>query len=152
MPSRKSGKHNSVRFKVSRRVVLSFTILILLVNGIVFFLMHLFSQRDYLEHIDFTPNYDIILTEAKTFWGGVWFNTNRLFILRNEFMIEKNPLIGERKSSYPLREGKKCDLRTRSRYVCNKDRRNGFPREEQVSLRHDKIIHYLQVEETFPDH
>ena len=60
--------------------------------------MHLFSQKDFLEHLEFTPNYDIILTESKTFWGGVWFTTDRLFILRNEFMIEKNPFIGERKT------------------------------------------------------
>jgi hypothetical protein len=100
MPSPKSGTNNSVRFKVSPRAILSFTILILLVNGIVFFLMHLFSQKDYLDHIDFTPNYDIILTEAKTFWGGVWFNADRLFILRNEFMIEKNPFMGERKTEH----------------------------------------------------
>jgi len=98
MPSQKSGKGHLVRLKVSRRAVLSFTILILLINGIVFLLMYRFSQKDFLERVDFTPNYDIILTEAKTFWGGVWFNQDRLFILRNEFMIEKNPFIGERKT------------------------------------------------------
>ncbi len=98
MPSRKSGRDNSVRVKVSPRTILSFTILIVLVNGVVFFLMHLFSQKDYLERVDFTPNYDIILTEAKTFWGGVWFNTDKLYVLRNEFVIEKNPFIGERKT------------------------------------------------------
>jgi hypothetical protein len=58
--------------------------------------MHLFSRKDCLERVEFTPNYDIILTEAKTFWGGVWLNQDRLFILRNEFMIEKNPFIGEK--------------------------------------------------------
>ena len=97
MPSQKSGKGHLVRLKVSRRAVLSFTILILLI-GIVFLLMDRFSQRNFFERVDFTPNYDIILTEAKTFWGGVWFNQDRLFILRNEFMIEKNPFIGERKT------------------------------------------------------
>jgi hypothetical protein len=67
--------------------------------------MHLFSQKDFLEHVEFTPNYDIILTESRTFWGGVWFNTDRLFILRNEFMIEKNPFIGETKT-YHIPYGK----------------------------------------------
>jgi hypothetical protein len=67
--------------------------------------MYLFSQRDSLERFDFTPNHDIILTESKTFWGGVWFNRDRLFILRNEFMIEKNPLIGETKT-YHIPYGK----------------------------------------------
>jgi hypothetical protein len=67
--------------------------------------MYLFSQRDFLEHVEFTPNYDIILTESKTFWGGVWFNTDRLFVLRNEFMIEKNPFIGER-NTYHIPYGK----------------------------------------------
>jgi hypothetical protein len=60
--------------------------------------MYLFSQKDFLEHVDFSPNYDIVLTESKTFWGGVWFNRDRLFILRNEFMVEKNPFIGEAKT------------------------------------------------------
>ena len=98
MPSRRSERDNSVRVKISPRAILSYTIAVLLINGIVFYLMHLFSQKDFLEHLEFTPNYDIILTESKTFWGGVWFTTDRLFILRNEFMIEKNPFIGERKT------------------------------------------------------
>jgi len=105
MPSRKSERDNSVRVKVSPRAILSYTIAVLLINGIVFYLMHLFSQKDFLEHLEFTPNYDIILTESKTFWGGVWFNTDRLFVLRNEFMIEKNPFIGETKT-YHMPYGK----------------------------------------------
>jgi hypothetical protein len=69
--------------------------------------MYLFSQKDSLEHVDFSPNYDIVLTESKTFWGGVWFNRDRLFILRNEFMIEKNPFIGEAKTYHiPYGEAK----------------------------------------------
>jgi hypothetical protein len=79
--------------------------LILLFNGIVFYLMYLFSQTDSLERVDFTPNHDIILTESKTFWEGVWFNRDRLFILRNEFMIEKNPFLGETKT-YHIPYGK----------------------------------------------
>lgn len=89
----------------SRRAILSYSIVILLFNGVVFFLMYLFSQNDFLEHVDFTPDYDIILTESKTFWRGVWFDRDRLFILRDEFVIEKNSLIGERKT-YHIPYGK----------------------------------------------
>ena len=84
--------------KSSRRTILLCSGVILLFNCVVFLLMYLFSQKDFLEHVDFSPNYDIVLTESKTFWGGVWFNRDRLFILRNEFMIEKNPFIGEAKT------------------------------------------------------
>ncbi|MGZ3578093.1 MAG: hypothetical protein ACXU98_03660, partial [Syntrophales bacterium] len=66
MPSRKSEKDNSVRFKISPRAILSYTIAVLLVNGVVFYLMHLFSQNDFREHVEFTPNYDLILTESRT--------------------------------------------------------------------------------------
>ena len=105
MAKTKSGRDNSVRVRVSPRAILSYTVAVLLINGIAFYLMHLFSQNDYLEHLEFTPNYDIILTESKTFWGGVWFNTDKLFVLRNEFMIEKNPFIGERRT-YHIPYGK----------------------------------------------
>lgn len=81
-----------------RRMILLCTIVIVLFNGAVFWLMHLFSQTDSLERIDFTPDHDIILTESRTFWRGVWFNRDRLFILRKEFMIEKYPLVGEAKT------------------------------------------------------
>jgi len=84
--------------KSSRRTIISLSILILLANSIVFGLMHVFSRPDTLEHMEFTPNYDIILTGSKTFWKGVWFNSDRLFVLRNEFMVEKNSLSGERKT------------------------------------------------------
>ncbi len=83
--------------KSSRRTILLCSAVILLFNLVVFLLMYIFSQKDSLEHVDFSPNYDIVLTESKTFWGGVWFNKDRLFILRNEFVIEKNPFIGEAK-------------------------------------------------------
>ena len=107
MPSRKSKRDNSVRFKISPRAIFSYTIALLIVNGVVFFIMHLFSQKDFLEHVEFTPNHDIMLTESRTFWGGVWFNADRLFILRNEFMIEKNPFIGETKTYHiPYAEAK----------------------------------------------
>jgi len=84
--------------KNSRRTIISLCILILLVNSSVFGLMHVFSRQETLEHIEFTPNYDIILTESKSFWKGVWFKSDRLFILRNEFMIERNRIIGETKT------------------------------------------------------
>jgi hypothetical protein len=105
MPSQKSERNTSGRFKMSPRAILSYAISVLLINGVVLYLMLLFSQKDFLEHVEFTPNYDIILTESRTFWGGVWFNADRLFILRNEFMIEKNPFIGETKT-YHIPYGK----------------------------------------------
>jgi hypothetical protein len=82
----------------SRRTILIYAAVILFVNCVVFLLMYLFSQTSFLERIDFTPDNDMVLTESKTFWGGVWFNRDRLFILRNEFIIEKNPFIGETKT------------------------------------------------------
>ncbi len=88
-----------------RRTILLYSVVILLFNGIVFLLMYLFSQTSSLERVDFTPENDIVLTESKTFWRGVWFNRDRLFILRNEFMIEKNPFIGETKT-YHIPYGK----------------------------------------------
>lgn len=105
----RSKKDHLNRLRSSRRTILTCAILILLVNAIVFYLMYLFSQTDSLERVDFTPNRDIILTESKTFWGGVWLNRDRLFILRNEFMIEKNPFIGEAKT-YHIPYGKVRDV------------------------------------------
>ena len=98
MTGHRSPRDYLNHLKKSRRTIISLSILILLVNLIAFGLMHIFSRQDTLEHIEFTPNYDIILTESKTFWKGVWFKSDRLFILRNEFMIEKNALIGETKT------------------------------------------------------
>ena len=105
MVRRKSKRDYLNRLRSSRRTILLYSIVILLFNGIVFLLMYLFSQRDSLECVDFTPNYDIVLTESKTFWRGVWFNRDRLFILRNEFMIEKKPFIGETRT-YHIPYGK----------------------------------------------
>ena len=78
MPSRKSERDNSVRVKISPRAILSYTIAVLPINGIVFYLMYLFSPKDFLEHLEFTPNYDIILTEVcgSTQTGSLFFETN----------------------------------------------------------------------------
>jgi hypothetical protein len=105
MVRQKARRDHLNRPKSCRRTILLYIIVIVFFNGAVFWLMYLFSQTDSLERVDFTPDYDIILTESKTFWRGVWFNRDRLFILRNEFMIEKYPLVGEAKT-YHIPYGK----------------------------------------------
>ena len=84
----------SFKFEYKREDIVS--VIVIIIFLIILFLIDYFINTLNVNKKDIVLTSDtgeVYLTEYKYFWGGVWFNKDRLLVLDDNFKIEENSLI-----------------------------------------------------------
>ena len=108
--------------KLKDNIYNSFRLMIIILVGgiIIFFVMYeyeVYQRNNVTTEVSkgdivltsFTG--EVILIESKYFWGGVWFNKDKLIVSYDKFEIEKNSLIFDKKTiQLPVSKIKKVNF------------------------------------------